>query len=358
MPASLKVIQCGTGIAGKDALGAILERPDLELAGLLVHSEANAGKDAGSFVDGPDTGVIATRDIAALVATPADIVLYMLLVPDLDDICAFLASGKNVITTAGYMFPCWNNPAADAKLKAACAAGHSSFFVSGVNPGFVDEILPLTLSMLSRDWDTVTITEYADCSTYPSPPMLFDVMGFARTPEDIAAGRVADMTVMTDFFAASVASLAHGLGLELDEVRQSREFVTAREAFDINAGRIEQGTIAGQRWRWAGVIDGVERIVQQTYWIVAFDLGEGWPASGEMEGDVRWTVTIEGNPALRCVLETRPTFAGGAPMRGANTSGTATAMAAVNSLRHVVDAAAGLLTAVDMPQPRWRGSHR
>jgi hypothetical protein len=77
-----------------------------------------------------------------------------------------------------------------------------------------------------------------------------------------------------------------------------------------------------------------------------------------MEGDVRWTVTIEGNPALRCVLETRPTFAGGAPMRGANTSGTATAMAAVNSLRHVVDAAAGLLTAVDMPQPRWRGSHR
>ena len=355
MPAPLKIIQCGTGIAGKDALGAILERPDLTLAGLLVHSEESAGRDASSFIGAPDCGVIATRDVAALVATSADAVLYMLLVPNLDDICAFLASGKNVVTTAGFMYPAWNNPAADAKLRAACVAGGSSFYVSGVNPGFVDEILPLTLSLLSRDWETVTITEYADCSTYPSPPMLFDVMGFAKTPADIAAGRVADMSVMTDFFAASVASLAHGLGLQLDEVRQTREFVTAEEAFDIGAGRIEAGTIAGQRWRWAGVVDGVERIVQQTYWIVAFDLGEGWPQSGEMEGDVRWTVTIEGNPALRCIFETRPSFAPGKPTRGTNTSGTATAMAAVNALRPVVEAPAGLLTAIDLPQPRWRG---
>jgi len=356
MPASLKIIQCGTGIAGKQALGAILERPDLELAGLLVHSADNAGRDAASFVGAPDCSVIATRDVASLVATPADAVLYMLLVPDLDDICAFLASGKNVITTAGFMYPAWNNRAAEAKLRAACAAGKSSFYVSGVNPGFVDEILPLTLSLLSRDWETVTITEYADCSTYSSPAMLFDVMGFARTPEDIVAGRVTDMSVMTDFFAASVASLAHGLGLELDEVRQTREFVTAAEAFEIGAGRIEAGTIAGQRWRWAGIAGGVERIVQQTFWIVAFDLGPGWPKSGEMEGDVRWTVTIEGDPALRCTFGTRPSFAPGTPARGANTSGTATAMAAVNALRPVVEAPAGLLTAIDLPQPRWRGS--
>ena len=351
----LRVIQCGTGIAGAQALGAILERPDLELAGLLVHSEANEGRDAASFLGLADCGIRATRDRAALVAIPADVVIYMLLIPSLDDICALLASGKNVVTTAGFMFPRWNNPDADARLRAACAAGNSSFLVTGINPGFVDEVLPLTLSMLSRDWRSVHITEYADCSKYPSPPMLFDVMGFGKTPGDVAAGRVADMSVMTDFFAASVAALAHELGVELDEVRQTREFAVAEQPIDIGAGRIETGTIAGQRWRWAGIVGGVERIVQETFWIVAFDLARGWPSAGSMEGDVRWQVTIEGAPSLRCTFEARESFDASAPS-GPNPSGAATAMAAVNSLHPLVAAPSGVLTAADLPQPRWRGS--
>jgi hypothetical protein len=77
----LRVIQCGTGLAGGQALAAILERPELTLAGLLVHSEANDGRDAASFVGSPDCGVRATRDVQALIATPADIVVYMMLIP-------------------------------------------------------------------------------------------------------------------------------------------------------------------------------------------------------------------------------------------------------------------------------------
>lgn len=82
----LRVIQCGTGLAGGQALAAILERPELTLAGLLVHSEGNDGRDAASFVGRSDCGVRATRDVKALIATPADIVVYMMLVPSLDDI--------------------------------------------------------------------------------------------------------------------------------------------------------------------------------------------------------------------------------------------------------------------------------
>jgi hypothetical protein len=352
----LKVIQCGTGIAGVHALTAILDRPDLSLAGLLVHSEQNENRDAASFISRPDCGVRATRSVAALARVEADIVLYMLLVPSLDDICTFLASGKDVVTTAGFMFPRWNNQEAHRRLSEACAAGGSSFFVTGINPGFVDEVLPLTMSFLARDWKTISISEYADCSTYPSAPMLYDVMGFGRTPEDIAAGRVADMRIMTDFFAASVAALAHELGLTLDEVRQSRELLTASEPFDISVGRIERGTVAGQRWRWAGVAGGVERIVQETYWIVGFDLAEGWPRRGEMSGDVRWQVTIEGSPSLRCVFETRESFDPDRAPTGTNASSVATAMAGVNSLQAVAAAPIGLLTAADLSQPRWRGA--
>jgi hypothetical protein len=350
----LRVIQCGTGIAGAQALRAVLSRADLQLAGLLVHSEANVGRDAASFVGLPDCGIRATRDAGELITTCADVVLYMLLVPSLDDICAFLRSGKNVVTTAGFMFPRWNNVDADRRLRAACEEGRSSFYVTGINPGFVDAILPLTMSVLSQDWKKVEITEYANCARYPSAPMLFDVMGFGHTPDAIAAGKVADMTVMTDFFAASVAALGHALGVDFDEVRQSREFAIAKEPIELSVGRIEKGTIAGQRWRWAGMKNGVERIVQQTYWIVAFDLAEEWPRADAMDGDTRWQVTIEGTPSLRCVFEAQESFKG--TVTGVNAAGASTAMAAVNSLRPVVEAQPGLLTAADLPQPRWRGS--
>jgi hypothetical protein len=353
-PLPLRVIQCGTGLAGAQALAAILERPELTLAGLLVHSEVNDGRDAASFVGRPDCGVRATRDVKALIATPADIVVYMMLIASLDDICALLASGKNLVTTVGFMFPRWNNPGADRRLREACAAGNSSFFVSGINPGFVDEVLPLTLSMLSRDWTSVGITEYADCSRYPHKGII-DIMGFGYTPEQINAGEVADMKVMTDFFQASVAALAHALGVELDEVRQTREFVLAKKPIDIAFGRVEPGTVAGQKWRWAGICQGKERVVQETFWIIAFDLGDGWPRTGEMGSESRWQVTIEGTPSLRCTFEPRRSFTDRAASSDFNPAGVATAMAVINSLWAVVGAPAGLLTAADLRQPRWRG---
>jgi hypothetical protein len=215
------------------------------------------------------------------------------------------------------------------------------------------------MSTLCRDVERVEIREYANCAKYPSPGLTFDVMGFGKTPEAIAAGAVPDMSVMTDFFAQAVAALAHGLGLTLDEVVQSREFALARADFDIEAGRIAAGTIAGQRWRWLGLRDGVARIVQETYWITGADLGAGWPAAGEIAHDAEWRVTIEGTPSLRCSFAPAHSFepTGAIANRADfNPSAMATAMAAVNSLIPVCAAPPGLLTSIDLPLPRWRSS--
>ena len=54
-----RVIQCGTGMAGGEALRAIIDRPDLELAGLLVGRSENEGRDAGDLVGRPPRTVIA-----------------------------------------------------------------------------------------------------------------------------------------------------------------------------------------------------------------------------------------------------------------------------------------------------------
>jgi hypothetical protein len=355
-PQALRVIQCGTGVAGKQALRAILGNPSMRLTGLLVHGESRAGQDAAAIagLEG-DSGVRATTSFEEILRTEADAVCYMTLLPDVDRICALLESGKNVVTTAGLMFPPWCDHAAAARLERACRKGKSSFHVTGINPGWVDEVLPLTMSALCRDIRSIHIREYADCAKYPAPHIL-NVMGFGRPIGDVRAGKLPDLAIMRDFFTQSVAALAEGLRLKLDEITESREFVLAPRAYDIAAGHIPAGTIAGQRWRWQGIAGGVPRIVQETYWITAFDLGEDWPQAGALDNDTQWRVTIEGTPSLRCTFEPRYSFLQGASgaVPDFNPSGLATAMAAVNSLHALCAAPPGLRLASDLPLPRCR----
>ena len=66
-----RVILWGPGQMGIGALRAVIQHPGLELVGLVVHSEAKEGRDAGDLCGLPPTGIIATRDIdAALRSTP------------------------------------------------------------------------------------------------------------------------------------------------------------------------------------------------------------------------------------------------------------------------------------------------
>src|SRR6478609_2230841 len=110
----LRVIQCGTGVAGKQALRAILDNPALQLTGLFVHSTANRGRDAGELAGTAHCGVAATDRFDEILALEADAVCYMMLMPDVTQICALLASGKNVVTTAGLMLPAWHSASVQA----------------------------------------------------------------------------------------------------------------------------------------------------------------------------------------------------------------------------------------------------
>jgi hypothetical protein len=346
-----KVIHLGTGLAGREALKAIRARPELELVGLGVRSARNIGLDAAHFSGGDPAGIVSIADFEQLVATGADVVCYMFLLPHMDLICRLLESGKNVVCTAGNIFPRWSDPALQTRLEAACARGKSSYYVTGINPGWVNEILPLAMSALCRDVKRIVIREYADCSQYPAPQMLA-LMGFGKTAEAALADQ--SLAMMRDFFVQSVAALGVELGLEFDAIDETREFVLTARAFDIESYHVPANTIAGQRWRWTGRVRGEPRIVKETYWITAFDLGPGWPVTGEMETDAHWEVILEGNPSLRCKFEYRYSFEDAIRTEPYNQGAMATASMAVNSLVPVCEARSGCLNAKDLPLPRGR----
>ena len=48
--AELRVVQWATGNIGMRSLRAVIEHPRFRLAGVYVHSEAKAGRDAGEQV--------------------------------------------------------------------------------------------------------------------------------------------------------------------------------------------------------------------------------------------------------------------------------------------------------------------
>src|SRR5262249_30932717 len=138
-----RVIQWSTGNVGRLALRGIIHHPGLELAGLWVSGPAKAGRDAGELCGLPPVGVKATNDADALLRRKADCVCYTA-TADLrpaeavDDICRILASGKNVVSSS--IVPLVYPPAFDqgvvSRLEAACREGGTSFYTSGIDPGY------------------------------------------------------------------------------------------------------------------------------------------------------------------------------------------------------------------------------
>src|SRR4051812_22151199 len=99
-PRPIRVVQWATGNIGSRALRAVIEHPELELAGVYVTNPAKVGRDAGELAGtGTTTGVRATGDVEAVLALDADVVLYMPLLGDHDDVCRLLAAGLDVVTT-------------------------------------------------------------------------------------------------------------------------------------------------------------------------------------------------------------------------------------------------------------------
>jgi 2,4-diaminopentanoate dehydrogenase len=87
------VIQWATGVVGSAAPKGVLRHPRLELAGVKVYAEAKQGRDAGDLIGGPETGVIAARDVDALLRLGSDCVLYCPLPWSADEICRLLEAG-------------------------------------------------------------------------------------------------------------------------------------------------------------------------------------------------------------------------------------------------------------------------
>ncbi|HKH51957.1 MAG TPA: dihydrodipicolinate reductase, partial [Mycobacterium sp.] len=336
----------GTGAVGTEMIAAILDhRSDLELAGAKVYSDDKHGKDVGALVGRDPVGVFATTETAQILALDADCVLYTPRTTSLDEVCAILASGKNVATTAFLFHPRRLPPPDRDRVQAACEQGGTSVHGSGLNPGNLSGALPLALSGMSRTIDKITLQERADWSVYESTGITFDNMAFGRPVDQISPTTNAFLAFNSSIFTEQVWFLSDALNAGIDEVTATVEAVAAREDHQIFDHLLQAGTTAGQRWNWIGRRHGTPLIEIETLWTVGGEYPDHWPRPKD-----GWTLTIEGDPSMRTHFFSLASFTRPASIeehvRSAN---VATAMQVLNAVPAVCDAAPGFATTASLP---------
>jgi 2,4-diaminopentanoate dehydrogenase len=346
------VVQWSTGSVGRLSLRELLKNPMFQLVGVLAHGKQKIGQDAGSLCGMPDTGVLAVGEVADLHLQPGDTILYCPMVADYDEIARLLRAGANVITTASNMYPQFYGPGVYDKLNDAALAGNATFHGSGVNPAFMSDVLPLTVSGLVHRARKITVREVSDVNHYAStaPEIMLDHVGMGKTPEE-ALNADAFLRGMTAYFSESILMICDRLGVKLDRIEEDHEVAVSKVRVVLENGRsIEPGTVGCRLFRWYGIVGGKKRIELSTFWKVTAELEPQWEVSSS--GMVEWTVTIEGTPSVKTVISTSNSFDPENPefMRGSEEAAMlATALHALNAVPVVVNAAPGVKTFLDLP---------
>ncbi len=347
---SYRVIQWSTGNVGRYALRSILGHPELELVGCWVHSETKAGRDAGELCGLAPVGVKATNDAAALLALEADCVSYTATadlrpMDAVDDMCRILESGKNVVSSSvvGLVHPKTLHAAMSGKLEDACRRGGASFFTSGIDPGFANDILPLVLTGLCGRWDEVRIQEIINYATYDQPQVLFDTMGFGHPLDHVPL--LLTPGALSFAWGGTLRLLAEGLGVALDEIRELHERRPAERTIEIGTYKVEPGTMAALRFEVQGIVAGRPALIVEHVTRLDDDLAPEWP-----QGRGGYRVLIQGSPTMRCDFEFEDEH-GDHAVGGV----VVTATRLANAIPAVCDAQPGLVSALDLPLITGRG---
>ena len=340
-PPPYRVIQWATGSIGQIAIRHFADNPDFELVGVLVTSEAKEGKDAGELAGIPPLGVTATTNIEKILALDANVVNYAPLYADISDMARILRSGKNIVTPVGFVFPDALEPGVVAKLQAACKDGGTTLFGGGIHPGFSGDLLPMICSRLCTRIDQIVVQEVADLAPHPSHAMNFDGLGFGRDPEEARADHSPLIRTMEAIFRESMALLASGLGVVVDDMTTDFDVAIAKRDLVVASGQILKGTVAGMRHEWTTWSKGRPVIVFRSFWKMDDDLEPNWGY-----GTVKYSVQIEGVPSMK--LEFEPTSKH--PTGDEGYWGRIwTAMNAINAIPAVVSSTPGIKTHLDLP---------
>lgn len=312
----------------------MLEKSGLRIAAAVDGRPDFNGKDLGEVLGlGKHLGVTVTnRPESVLDQRNVDVVCLATtswVKDQMADLRQIIRAGVNCVTIAEEMADAEaQNPALAAEIDALARQHGVSVLGTGVNPGFVLDLLIVTLTGGCHTVERIEASRVNDLSPYG--PTVMKSQGVGATPEAFAAG-VADGSIVGHVgFPESIHMISEALGLGVDRIEESRAPIISTVPRETPYVRVAPGMVAGCAHTGVGY-RGDREVIRLVHPQQIHPQLEQQPT-----GDY---IHIYGKPEVH--LSIQPEIAGGIATMGI----------AVNMLPHVVAATPGLKRMIDLPTP-------
>ena len=104
----------------------------------------------------------------------------------MEDLLACLRAGINVVSTAFYSFLDPKSCPEELRemVESVCRESGASLFVSGIDPGWVMDMLPVVVSGASADISEIRTREIFNYALYDQPQVVREVIGFGGSMDE------------------------------------------------------------------------------------------------------------------------------------------------------------------------------
>jgi 2,4-diaminopentanoate dehydrogenase len=328
----INVIQIGIGALGKQVLQYLADREGINVVGLVDLNPEVVGKKIGDIADtdSSDVTVHNSLDDAISNAPEKPEVAVLTTVSSIEKLVSQVEeaanAGLHVVSTCEELtFPWKEHPEAANKIDSVCKDNGVTCLGTGVNPGFLMDYLPSAFTSVCQRVDSVTVERVQDASVRRIP--FQQKIGAALTHDEFQAKKE-DGSLRHVGLPESVDLIAHAMGWDLDENRETLEPVKAQEKITNGYKPIEKGNPAGVEQVGSGFVNGNE-VIKLVF----------RAAVGEEKSYDR--ITIKGLPNITTEID------------GGLNGDVATCAITVNAVRSVTGSTPGLKTMLDVPVPAY-----
>lgn len=330
---SIKVVQFGLGPIGIESLKLAAEQSWLEVTAGIDIDPAKIGRslaDLTGVATLAHAKVFPSIEAAFAAVGRPDVVLHTAgssAAVSLAQMKSALEQGVSVASTCEELiFPALKTPDLTREYDLLCQRSGARIAGTGVNPGFVMDILPICLTGVSREVKSVYVERVVNASTRRQP--LQAKIGSGQDPDDFRAKFAAGKAGHAGF-QQSVALLAHAMGWTLDEIRETCEPVVATSRVVTKFFDVAPGRSVGIHQKCVGLCGGETKI--------KLDLQMYLEASLPHDA-----IVVKGRPDLNLVLN------------GGVAGDDATVAALINIIPRLLAGAPGVRLMTELALPAWK----
>jgi hypothetical protein len=332
----IKVLHFGLGPIGAGVVKQVAERKGFKIVGAVDIDPAKVGRDLGDVAGvGRPLKVKVSGDARhAIKSTKPDVVVLCTssslksVLPQMETILKLRV--PIVSTTEELAYPTRSNMKYARAIHQLAKKAKVAVLGTGVNPGFVMDALPVTLTGVCERVDAVRVDRIQDARIRRLP--FQQKIGAGLTREQFQR-KVDEGSVRHVGLAESVSMIADALGWKIDRITDEIQPRIATQTVASEYLAVDPGYVCGIVQDGIGYRNGLPIIT------LHMEAYLGAPESYD-------AVEITGSPAIKMKL------AGGVHGDIATTS------IVVNSLPKILDVPPGLHTMRDMPIPSFFGGQR